>query len=105
MSITIFDIIAWLIIGALAGSFTGMLVKRKKQGYGRFTNIGIGLVGAIVGGVLFEILGIDFGLGNITVSAKDLVAAFIGSLLFLVVLWFIRKRREGSGGDDDATGN
>ena len=36
------QIIVWLIVGALAGSIAGMLVKRTREGFGPFTNLGIG---------------------------------------------------------------
>jgi len=55
----------------------------------------IGMLGAIVGGLLFGFLRIDFGLGQITVSMADLVSAFIGSLV-CVGLWALwRRRRAG----------
>lgn len=92
MNIGIDDIIVWLIVGALAGSLAGYIVKRKKGGYGRLSNIGIGLVGALIGGGAVRLFSIDFGLGNIQVTIEDLVAAVLGSLLFLFVLWLIRKQ-------------
>ena len=88
-------LITWLIVGALAGALTGMVVKQKRRGYGPMANLGIGLVGALIGGGLFEILGIDLGLGQISVSAQDLLAAFLGSLLFLGALRLYRSRRAG----------
>ena len=86
------QIIVWFIVGAIAGSLAGLVAKRSKTGYGRFTNLGIGLVGAVVGGFLFRILRIDLGLGSISVSLEDIIAAFIGSILFLVVLRWWNKR-------------
>ena len=93
MHITWEVIVVWLIVGALAGSLAGMVVKRSKEGFGRFANIGIGLVGALVGGLFFKIFNINLGLRNIVVSFEELVAACLGSLLFLLVLWLVRKYR------------
>lgn len=93
MGITLQQVIVWLIIGAIAGSLAGLMVKRTRQGFGRFTNLGIGLVGAIIGGVLFRVFGIDLGLGAISVSLEDIVAAFLGSIVFLLILRWMRKRR------------
>lgn len=93
MSISLQQIIVWLVVGTIAGSLAGMIVKRSKQGFGHFTNLGIGLVGAVVGGFLFWLLGIDLGLGNISVSLEDIVAAFVGSIVFLILLRWIRKAR------------
>lgn len=91
MHISWAQIIVWLIVGALAGSLAGMVVTRSKGGFGRAANLGIGLVGALIGGFLFKVFGIDLGLGSIRVSFEDLVSAFIGSLIFLVIIRFVRK--------------
>ena len=47
MSITIAELVAWLIAGGLAGSLVGMVVKRQKEGFGHWINLGIGMVGAL----------------------------------------------------------
>ncbi len=94
MNITFGQILVWLIVGALAGSFTGMIVKGSKKGFGTYTNVGIGLAGALIGGILFKLFNINLGLGTIAVSFEDLIAAFVGSLLFLGILWGVQKYRK-----------
>jgi uncharacterized membrane protein YeaQ/YmgE (transglycosylase-associated protein family) len=94
MHITISELIVWLVVGALAGSLTGMVVTRKKGGFGRYINLGIGLVGALIGGIVFDLFKIDLGLGSLAVTFEDLLSAFIGSLFFLAVLWFIIRSRK-----------
>ena len=89
---TISKIIVWLIIGALAGTLAGRLVTFSKQGLGFWTNLGLGMLGAVVGGGLFWLLGIDLGLGEIKITFEDLISAFVGSLLCVVAWWLIRKR-------------
>ena len=92
-------IIVWLIVGALAGSLIGMLIKGRKKGFGVFANIGIGMAGALIGGAIFSVFRIDLGLGQIAISLKDLVAACIGSLIFVFGLWIwniFRKDKMGS---------
>ncbi len=91
MGVTLAELVVWLIIGLLAGSLAGLVVKRTKEGFGRYTNLGIGLAGALIGGFLFDLLRIDFGLANISVSLQDVVAAFVGSLLFLAVVFYGRR--------------
>ena len=91
MEITVDKIIVWLIVGALAGWITGIVIKRKKRGFGHLYNTVIGLMGALIGGFIFYLFKIDFGLGDISISLKDLLSAFIGSLVFLFVVWLIRK--------------
>ncbi len=91
MKITVDDVVTWLIVGAVAGWLAGMLVKRRKAGFGRTLNLGIGLVGALIGGALFKVLDIKIGaLGSITISLQEVVAGVIGSLLFLVAIWAAR---------------
>ena len=94
MNITFSQILVWLIVGALAGSFTGMLVKGSKKGFGIYTNLGIGLVGALLGGLLFKLFNINLGLGAIAVSFEDLIAASVGSLIFLGMLWAVQHYRK-----------
>ncbi len=93
LGIPVGKIIVWLIVGALAGTFTGMLLTRSKEGYGRWTNLGIGLVGALIGGGLFHVLGIDLKLGDIKVTIQDLISAFIGSLIFMIAIAIFRRSR------------
>lgn len=81
------NIIVWLIVGALAGTLTGMLIKRRKRGFGPFANIGIGMAGALIGGAIFRVFRIDLGLGRIAISFEDLIAACIGSLIFVFAMW------------------
>ncbi len=92
MNVTVSQIIVWLIVGALAGSLTGVVVKRTKKGFGPFSNLGIGLVGALIGGSIFRAFNLDLGLGDLAISFQDLLAAFLGSLIFLWLVWFIQKK-------------
>jgi uncharacterized membrane protein YeaQ/YmgE (transglycosylase-associated protein family) len=88
------ELFAWLIVGALAGSLAGILITRKREGLGGFTNLGVGLAGAVLGGLLFKLLKINLGLlAEIKISLQDVVAAFLGSLLFVLIVWFVRRWR------------
>ena len=77
MSETLVEVVVWIIVGMLAGSLTGLAVKRKREGFGRLVNLGIGMTGALIGGFLFDFLKIDLGMANISVSLQDIVAAFV----------------------------
>lgn len=97
MEVTIVKLIVWVLVGMLAGSLTGLVVTGKKKGFGKLANLGIGMAGALIGGFLFNILKIDLGLANISISLHDLVAAFVGSLIFLALLtygrrWYSKKK-------------
>jgi uncharacterized membrane protein YeaQ/YmgE (transglycosylase-associated protein family) len=93
MNLTVGQFVVWLIVGALAGNLAGRLVTFKKEGLGRWTNLGVGMVGALIGGLLFRVFHINLGLGEIKVTFEDLIAAFLGSLLFVVIWWIIAKFR------------
>jgi uncharacterized membrane protein YeaQ/YmgE (transglycosylase-associated protein family) len=91
-NITVAEVVTWLIVGVLAGSLTGMIVKRRKEGFGHLANLGIGLVGALIGGLLFKLLKINLGLlSEVTISLQEIVAGLVGALIFLAVLWLVRK--------------
>jgi uncharacterized membrane protein YeaQ/YmgE (transglycosylase-associated protein family) len=103
MSIPIGKIIVWLIIGALAGTLAGRLMTFSKRGFGLWANVGIGMVGAVVGGLIFRLLHIDLGLGEIKITFEDLISAFVGSLLCIITWRLIRKdagpkKQQKSGG-------
>ena len=93
MHLTLGQFIVWLVVGALAGNLTGRLVTFKKEGLGRWTNLGVGMVGALIGGLIFNVFHIDLGLGDLKVTFEDLIAAFLGSLLLIIVWWLVRMFR------------
>ena len=91
MDLTLGKFIVWLIVGGLAGTLAARVVTMSKAGLGRVMNLGIGMVGALIGGLIFNVLDIDLGLGDLKVTFEDLIAAFLGSLLLIVVWWLARK--------------
>ncbi|HJN09631.1 MAG TPA: hypothetical protein QF564_13135 [Pirellulaceae bacterium] len=91
MGVTFVELVVWLIVGLLAGALAGLVVTRKKKGFGRYANLGIGLTGAPIGGVLFDLLKVDLGLANVSISLQDIVSAFVGSLLFLAALAYAQR--------------
>ena len=92
MSISLAQLIAWLIVGAIAGALAGMVVTGKREGLGRWPGLVVGLIGALIGGAIFRLFNLWPGLESVSISLRDIVAAFIGSLIFLLVLWIVRTR-------------
>jgi uncharacterized membrane protein YeaQ/YmgE (transglycosylase-associated protein family) len=88
---TIGEMVAWLIVGALAGTLAGRLVTFSKKGLGRWTNLAVGMGGALLGGLVRKLAGVDFGLGDVTLTFEDLIAAFLGSLVLIVAIWIVRR--------------
>jgi uncharacterized membrane protein YeaQ/YmgE (transglycosylase-associated protein family) len=90
MTIDAGQLIVWLIIGTLAGYFAGQVVRGR--GYGVLGNMLIGLIGAVIGGLLFELLDIEIsGLPTFTFSLTDLIVAFIGALILILATRMIRR--------------
>jgi uncharacterized membrane protein YeaQ/YmgE (transglycosylase-associated protein family) len=78
----------------LAGTLAGRLVTFSKEGLGRWMHLAIGMVGAVVGGLLFRLFDIDFRLGELKVTFEDLISAFLGSLVCILALWLYRRSAE-----------
>jgi uncharacterized membrane protein YeaQ/YmgE (transglycosylase-associated protein family) len=78
-------IIAWLIIGAIAGWLAGVLVKGG--GFGLIVDIIVGIVGAFIGGWLAGVLHISLGGGWI----GSILTALIGAVILLFIIRLIRR--------------
>ncbi|MGA7326792.1 MAG: GlsB/YeaQ/YmgE family stress response membrane protein [Rhodomicrobium sp.] len=87
------QLIVWIIVGLTGGTPAGVIVKREAKGFGFFTNLGLGLAGAVIGGVLFHLLGLLPNLDKVSVSMRDVVAALVGSLLVLLLLWLWQRNK------------
>lgn len=73
-------LIWFILIGVIAGWLAGQFLKGG--GFGIFGDIVVGIIGAVIGGFLFRIIGLSTGgglLGNLT-------AAAIGAVVFLLVI-------------------
>lgn len=82
---TVWGIVAFLFIGALAGWLAGKLVRG--YGFGLLTNIFVGVLGALIGGVLFDQLGVTTGSGFLW----SLGTAFVGALVLLFIVGVVRR--------------
>lgn len=92
ITISFAQLFVWVVTGGLAGLVAGMLIHRSKHGFGLPMNIAIGMVGALIGGVVFDLLDIAIAPG-ITFSLNDLIAAIIGSLILVGLLVIFRRFR------------
>jgi uncharacterized membrane protein YeaQ/YmgE (transglycosylase-associated protein family) len=83
-------IIAWLVLGAIAGYLAGFLVKGD-EGLGIIGHVILGIVGALVGGFLagliFDVDPVD---GALDVSS--IVVATIGAVITVVVVGLLTNR-------------
>ena len=78
-------LIAWLIIGAIAGFLAGKIVEGS--GFGLIVDIIVGIVGAVIGGYLTGAMGIGVGGGLIA----SIIVAVIGAVVLLLVLRLIKR--------------
>jgi uncharacterized membrane protein YeaQ/YmgE (transglycosylase-associated protein family) len=83
--------IVWIVVGLVGGGLVGALVTWERGGFGLPRNLGLGLVGAVVGGLLFRMFGWLPSLDKVAVSLRDIVAAVVGSLIVLTALWLWRR--------------
>ncbi len=81
------SILAWMVLGLLAGFIGSKLVN--KTGEGVILDIVLGIVGAVVGGFLFN----RFGASGVTgLNLYSLLVAVVGAVLLLVAYNAIRRR-------------
>ncbi len=83
------SIIAWLVVGLIAGWIGSMIVNRRGEGF--LGDILLGAVGAFVGGFLFHLIGHS---GVSGINLYSIVVAAIGAVVVLVI-WhaLVRRRR------------
>jgi uncharacterized membrane protein YeaQ/YmgE (transglycosylase-associated protein family) len=79
-------IVAWLVVGAIAGWLAGQFMRGG--GYGLVGDIVVGIVGAVIGGFLLGALGI----GGSTGLLGSIVVAFIGAVVLIAALRAIAPR-------------
>ena len=78
------SILAWIVIGAIAGWLAGLLVKG--YGFGLFGNIVVGILGAGVAGLVAPRLGLETeSMGG------NIVASLLGALVLLILAGLVRR--------------
>jgi len=90
------SIIAWIVLGAIAGYLAGFLVKGD-EGLGVIGHIVLGIVGALVGGFLAGVL-FNSDPINGPLDISSIVVATIGAVLVVLVVGAVTGRsRVGRG--------
>jgi uncharacterized membrane protein YeaQ/YmgE (transglycosylase-associated protein family) len=80
--------IAWIVLGLLAGFIGSKLVNHTGEGLIR--DVLLGVVGAIIGGYLFNV----FGAPGVTgLNLYSLLVAVVGAVVFLIVYHALFRRR------------
>jgi uncharacterized membrane protein YeaQ/YmgE (transglycosylase-associated protein family) len=80
-------LIAWLVVGLIAGWLAGQFMKGG--GYGLVGDIVLGIIGAFVGGFIFSILLPGSSVGLI----GSIVVAFIGAVVLIALARALTRGR------------
>lgn len=79
-------VIAWLVLGAFSGWIANRLMG-KNISTGLLDNIIIGIIGAFIGGFVFNFLGAQ------TITGFNLHSIFVSVVGACILLWIINKIR------------
>jgi uncharacterized membrane protein YeaQ/YmgE (transglycosylase-associated protein family) len=82
------SILAWVILGLISGFIASKLVN--KSGEGTIVDIALGIVGAVVGGFAFNMIG---SAGVTGLNVWSVFVSAIGAVLVLVAYHAIAGRR------------
>jgi uncharacterized membrane protein YeaQ/YmgE (transglycosylase-associated protein family) len=79
--------IAWIVLGLISGFIASKLVN--KTGDGLVIDIILGIIGAVVGGWLFN----TFGMAGVTgLNLYSMLVAVVGAVVVLVVYHAIKRK-------------
>jgi|SRR5579883_274352 uncharacterized membrane protein YeaQ/YmgE (transglycosylase-associated protein family) len=76
----IMGILSWIILGLIAGFIGSRIVDRRGQGL--WLDMALGIIGALVGGFLFDL----FGASGVTgLNIYSMLVAIVGSVVVLLI--------------------
>lgn len=82
-------IVSWIILGALAGWVASMIMGRNSS-MGAIANIGVGIIGAFIGGFVMSMLG---GQGITGFNFTSFLIALVGSVILLAIVNLFSKKK------------
>jgi len=83
------SIIAWIIVGGIAGWLASIVMKTNRN-QGWVIDIIVGIIGAFIGGFIFNALGSGAAVTGINITS--IVVAFVGAVILLAILRAIGGR-------------
>jgi len=87
----IVNIIAWIVLGAIAGYIATFLV-RGNEGLGVIGHIALGIVGALIGGFICSVLNIGSGgAQNGDINIVSIIVSVIGAIIVVFVANFFMR--------------
>jgi uncharacterized membrane protein YeaQ/YmgE (transglycosylase-associated protein family) len=85
------NFILWLLFGALVGWLASIVMRTDAQ-QGALLNIIVGIVGAFIGGFLFNLLGGGgSNINNSDFSLGALLVSFVGAVVLLAIINLVRR--------------
>ncbi len=81
-------IIAWLLVGLVAGWLASLMVNRSGEGV--ILDIVLGIIGAFIGGIIFRTLGAH---GVTGFNLWSIFVAFVGAVVLLALYHAVSGRR------------
>jgi uncharacterized membrane protein YeaQ/YmgE (transglycosylase-associated protein family) len=81
-------ILSWIVLGLIAGFIGAKIVNRQGQGF--WLDIGLGIIGAIVGGYLFSFFGKE---GVSGLNLYSMCVAVVGSIVVLLLYNLLTGQR------------
>jgi uncharacterized membrane protein YeaQ/YmgE (transglycosylase-associated protein family) len=80
------SILAWLVVGLIAGFIGSLIVNRR--GEGLLIDVALGVVGAVVGGFLFNFFGAS---GISGINLYSIGVAVVGAIVVLLAYHAMRR--------------
>ncbi|TAJ13343.1 GlsB/YeaQ/YmgE family stress response membrane protein [Patescibacteria group bacterium] len=80
-------IIIWIVFGGLVGWVASMIMKTNSQ-QGMFIDIGVGIIGAVIGGWLMSAIG---GRGIEGFDLYSFLVALLGACVFIALLKLLQR--------------
>jgi uncharacterized membrane protein YeaQ/YmgE (transglycosylase-associated protein family) len=82
------NLIAWVIVGAIAGWLASIVMKTNSS-QGLLMDIIVGVIGGFIGGFVLTQLGVGSGVTGINLTS--ILVAFIGAVILLGILRLVRR--------------
>jgi hypothetical protein len=82
------QVVAWAIMGLLVGGFIYQFGRLN-----RVVIVLVGLVGALLGGIIANVAAFDLGLSPVIIRYEELLASLVGGVLIFVALRLFTSRK------------
>lgn len=81
------NVLLWILLGAIAGWIASLIMKTDAQ-QGALLNIIVGILGAIVGGMVFNFFG---GPGVTGFNLYSLLVAVVGAIILIAIVRAVKR--------------